>query len=243
MKVSGNTAMHGEITPNDLISFIEASPWFAGVPTTCQQALAAVAVVRTYPSKSYLYGAGDRDQHIYGVYRGRVRFSLSGSQGQCFAITDLQSGQWFNDAALAGDIEHISEIQIRSDAILIQLPKSIILEQAEIHTCIYRNLFQQEVTTSKDLYKLFADMMFYPLHARLATRLLHLAQQHGELRDDGIHLHLQLSQTDFGHLCMGSRQRINKILCEWQAAGLVARCHQGYVITDPKGLAATIEKH
>ncbi|MFT6038106.1 MAG: CRP/FNR family cyclic AMP-dependent transcriptional regulator [Candidatus Azotimanducaceae bacterium] len=235
--------MHREISPNDLISFIKASPWFAGVPATCQQALAAVAVVEKYPSKCYLYGAGDRDQYIYGVYKGRVNFSLNGSQGQCFAITDLQSGQWFNDAALAGDIEHISEIQIRSEAILIKLPKSIILEQAEIHPCIYRNLFHQEVTISKDLYKLFADMMFYPLPARFAARLLHLAQQHGELRDDGIHLHLELSQTDFGQLCMGSRQRINKILCEWQAAGLVTRCHQGYVIADPEGLAATIEKH
>jgi CRP/FNR family cyclic AMP-dependent transcriptional regulator len=235
--------MHGEISPKDLISFIQASPWFTGVPTTCQQALASVAVVKHYPSKSYLYGAVDRDQHIYGVYKGRVRFSLSGSQGQCFVITDLQSGQWFNDAALAGDIEHISEIQIRSEAILIKLPKSIILEQAEIHPCIYRNLFHQEVTTSKDLLKLIADMMFYPLSARLAGRLLHLARQHGELRDDGTHLHLELSQTDFGRLCWGSRQRINKILCEWQAAGLVARCHQGYVIADPEGLAATIEKN
>jgi CRP/FNR family cyclic AMP-dependent transcriptional regulator len=142
---------------------------------------------------------------------------------------------------LVDGIEPVSEIQIRSEAILIKLPRSIILDQAEIHPGIYRNLLHHEVTTSKNLYKLFADMMFHPLPARLATRLLHLAQQHGELRDDGTHLHLELSQTDFGQLCMGSRQRINKILCEWQAAGLVAGCHQGYVIVDPEGLAATIE--
>ena len=64
-------------------------------------------------------------------------------------------------------------------------------------------------------------MLFYPLHARVAGRLIALAQEHGQKIEEGLLIDIKVSQNDFARLAMGSRQRVNRIFRDWDKRGLV----------------------
>lgn len=65
--------------------------------------------------------------------------------------------------------------------------------------------------------------------------------EHGHEVDGGIELDINLSQNDFARLCMGSRQRINKIFREWNEAGTVAFESDHYIIKDLAALQKEIQ--
>ena len=78
-------------------------------------------------------------------------------------------------------------------------------------------------------------ILFYPLSARLAGRLLEQAQLHGVQTEQGIRLDISLSQSDFANLVMGSRPRVNKIFGQWRDKNIVVMEQGKYLI---KNLAA-----
>jgi CRP/FNR family cyclic AMP-dependent transcriptional regulator len=105
---------------------------------------------------------------------------------------------------------------------------------------LYRNLFVDAGQRSRKMYELMAAIMFYPLRARLAARLINLLTHHGVVVDNGVRLAIKLSQNDFASLCLGSRQRVNKIFREWTEQGILAMQGDYYVIFDLDALKAEI---
>ena len=84
-------------------------------------------------------------------------------------------------------------------------------------------------------------MLFYPLRARLAGRMLLLISEHGEAADGGYYLNINLSQNDFARLTLGSRQRINKILREWHEQGIVINQNDRYFIPNIDAFLKEVE--
>jgi CRP/FNR family cyclic AMP-dependent transcriptional regulator len=81
---------------------------------------------------------------------------------------------------------------------------------------------------------------FYPLRVRLAGRLLSLIGDYGVTTDEGTYLDVQLSQNDFARLCLGSRQRINKIFRQWTEQGILEMQADRYMIFDVAALQREI---
>ena len=75
-------------------------------------------------------------------------------------------------------------------------------------------------------------MLFYPLHARVAGRLMALVQEHGQQIEEGILIDIKMSQNDFARLAMGSRQRVNRIFRDWDKRGLVIMQSDRLLIRD-----------
>jgi len=63
-------------------------------------------------------------------------------------------------------------------------------------------------------------MLFYFLKARLAGRILWLAENNGVPHPDGVPLNTKLSQMDLARMTMGSRLPVNKTLREWTVEGI-----------------------
>ena len=80
-----------------------------------------------------------------------------------------------------------------------------------------------------------------PLRSRLAGRFLALVEEHGQKGDDGVTIDMQLSQSDFAQLSLGSRQRINKILSEWREDGIIELQSNQYLIRDIEALRGEME--
>src|SRR5260370_62499 len=83
------------------------------------------------------------------------------------------------------------------------------IESSSLFTGLPRDILDQIAT-------------FRAAPARLATRLLHLAEQNGEKSDGGIRINLRLSQRAIGELAGVSRETTNKHLRNWSRLGWIS---------------------
>jgi CRP-like cAMP-binding protein len=128
------------------------------------------------------------------------------------------------------------EVRALAPSELLAIPRQVVLEVGNIWPAMYRNLFRADWVNTRGLYEILSAVMFYPLAARLAGRVLALIDEHGRRVDGGILIDIKLSQNDFARLSMGSRQRVNRIFRDWDKRGLVVTRDDHLLIMDIKGL-------
>ena len=223
------------------LEFIAAGPWFQDVPQEGLERLAQAATLKSLPVNHRLYSLGEPTTEIYGLVSGRVRISVSSPQGQEFATVDHEPGAWLGEPGLASDAPRILDGKVIEKADVLVIPRATVLAVAEDYPIIYRNLFKHVQNTLREFHELLRFILFYPLKSRVAGRLLLLATDHGKQVDDGMLLDIRVSQNDFAHLALGSRQRVNKVFRDWAARGLVELRDDHILIRDVEGLEAEVQ--
>ncbi|KAA1194161.1 Crp/Fnr family transcriptional regulator [Pseudohalioglobus sediminis] len=227
-----------DIRPLDLIT---DSPWFSGLPEPALQQLAGAASIRPYPRGGQIYTEGEVTTEVYCVVTGRLRVAISSSEGHDFAIVDLRHGFWFGEPVLASDAPRVTSVQALTSADVLVIPRQVVLEVAEAYPLMYRNLFHDHIAATRKLYELLRSMLFYPLRARVALRLLNFAEDYGVAAKGGTCIDIKLTQNDLARLALGSRQRVNKVLRTFTEQGLIETRDDRVVILNSEGLAAEVE--
>nr|WP_297348741.1 Crp/Fnr family transcriptional regulator [uncultured Glaciecola sp.] len=214
---------------------IDSSPWFKGIPEQGRSQLARAAKIKQYTKKSYVFQNGDFDTDIYCVMSGRLRLGATSSTGQEFTFTDYNQGSWFGEATLSIEEARLFDVLVLETSFVLVIPRKDVLSVGEEFPTMYRHIFIDHTVKARGLYRLLEAILFYPLSARLAGRLLEQAQLHGVQTEQGIRLDISLSQSDFANLVMGSRPRVNKIFGQWRDKNIVVMEKGKYLI---KNLAA-----
>ena len=225
--------MSGDI---DCRAFITESPWFAGAPDPVLEKLTAAATLRHFPANSFVWTTGQKTSEVYGLVSGRLRISMASAMGQEFALIDWEPGAWLGEQALGIDAPNMLEVRVLAPSVLVVIPAQVLLQQGEKWPVLYRNLFRAGWVNTRGLYEILSAMLFYPLKARVAGRVLVLIDDHGHRVDEGVLLDIKLSQNDFARLAMGSRQRVNGIFRDWDKQGLVESRGDYLLIKDVDGL-------
>src|SRR6266516_1389430 len=65
------------------------------------------------------------------------------------------------------------------------------------------------------------DANLLDLPARVASKLLELAEQYGEQTSEGIRITLRLTQQELAQMTGGARGRVNKCLSAFEARGIL----------------------
>jgi CRP-like cAMP-binding protein len=225
----------------DVAEIIAKSPWFQGVSEKALGRLTEAARIRSYRKKSYLYTSGEKASEVYCLLSGRVRLLLTSAIGQEYAVTDYDAGTWLGGEFLSGDNPARLDVQINETITVLTLPRTVVLEIANLEPQIFKNLFSDYMVRLSGLMFLLQGMAFYPLRARLAGWLIELLEKHGQEEQAGVYLDAHLSQNDLAQLSLGSRQRINKILSEWRERGIIELEGSRYLVRDMSALIAETE--
>ncbi len=224
-----------------IVNIIKRGVWFQGLPPEAIDKLAARATTRSFDPHQFLYMLGEVPDHIFCIVEGSVRISLSSSNGQQFMLALLYQDYWFGESAIAGNESRVLEVWAETDAEILLIPGTTVKAVASDFPVIYKNLFLEHVNRTRLVYEVLAGMLFYPLKARLAGRLLFLLKHHGVPHKDGIALNLKVNQMDFAHMSMGSRQRVNKAFREWVRAGVIDKQRNNYIVKDVEALKQATE--
>jgi CRP-like cAMP-binding protein len=89
---------------------------------------------------------------------------------------------------------------------------------------------------------LLEDAAFLGLAARLAKRLLYLADSNGEpAPGGGVRINMHLTQEELGKMLGKTRESIGKELKRWQRNGLISVRYGSIVIRDRERLLALVE--
>ena len=232
--------MKSKLTIEEIQGLIKDSHWFNCLDDDSVVYLSKHAQQKNISKKTYLYSIGDFTNEIYCLVSGRLRITMTSSEGQVFAVTDLDKQVWFGEPALVHDKHRLLDAVAKDDALVLCFPKNVVLDLCEKFPQIYKQIFKVNVMRTRGLYELLSGMLFYPLRARLAGRLLELIKDHGDHINEGILLDVKLNQNDFARFSMGSRQSVNKIFREWFNADIVVMHEQKYLIKDLKALRSEL---
>lgn len=228
--------MIDKLTNNEITELINESHWFKCLDEQSVAYLLKHAQQKIIQKKSYLHTVGSFTNEIYCLVKGRMRITMTSSEGQVFAVTDLDKQVWFGEAVLVHEKHRLLDAVAKEDSLVLCFPKKIVLEMCEKYPQIYKQIFKVNVMRTRGLFELLSGMLFYPLRARLAGRLLELIKDHGDHINEGILLDVKLNQNDFARFSMGSRQSVNKIFREWVNADIVVMHEQKYLIKNLKAL-------
>ncbi len=219
-----------------LRQFISQSNWFTGATDEVLDAVTGSASIKHYTGGSFVWTTGQRTTEVYGLVSGRLRISMASAMGNEYALIDWEPGAWLGEQALGTDEPNMLEVHALVPSELVVIPAQVLVEVGNRWPVLYRNLYRAAWVNTRGLYEILDALLFYPLKARVAGRVLVLMEDHGRRTDDGILLDIKLSQNDFARLSMGSRQRVNGIFREWNKQGLVESRGEYLLIKDIKGL-------
>ncbi len=198
--------------------------------------IAAVAARRNFPRGTVLFRQGDPGDALYAVVAGRVRISTQHADGREVFLSLMGPGDSFGEIAAVDG-------QIRTAAATVVEPSTLFLiHRGDLLALIARDprlarhllgVFCQRIRWTSDLVE---EAAFLDVPARLASRLLRLAANHGRASTDGVEL--RLSQAELAQFLGASRQVVNQHLQSWRAQGWIALARSVVVLRDRAALLA-----
>jgi CRP-like cAMP-binding protein len=220
----------------NLETVILQCPWFKGAPDSAFEILIASARSKSFDQKQYLYRLGEEGEFVYGVESGFVRIKISSINGEEFALTEYSCNSWLGEFTLTNEPARMFEAQVLNNSTIIQIPKRVVKSLAEEHGVIYQNLFLAQAEKTLQMCELLGGMLFYPLSARIAGRLQWFAQNYGIPTQEGILIDKKMTQQELAELTRGSRQRVNKIIKEFEDQGILMLVGQKYLVKNSLAL-------
>ncbi len=178
-----------------------------------------------------LYEVGSAPAAMYGVLRGSLEVGVTAQDGGRFLAGRVGSGQWFGEVPLLDGGSRVYRAVAATDAEVAVLPAARFDALIASHPDVLLAIARLVCARYRMALGWVEDAALKPLPARLATRLLGLhALQQGQERA------IQVSQDALAAQLGSSRQSINRLLKQWEAAGWLVLHYGGIDVRDVPAL-------
>jgi CRP/FNR family transcriptional regulator, cyclic AMP receptor protein len=213
---------------------------FRGLPDRALQRISALAGRKLYDKGAVIFSQGDPGDALYGVASGRVRISASGAGGREVFLNIMEPGDTFGEIAVMDGLPRTAGATALERTTLIVLKRADFLAFVEREPQLAIHLLKLLCQRLRWTSEIVEESAFLSGPARLAKRLLILAQLHGRPIAAGPALEMRISQADLAHFLGISRQIVNQHLGEWAKASWVKLGRGRIVISDPAALERLI---
>ena len=210
--------------------------WFSHLPVSLQDSLLAAARVRRLSPGQRLFKRGDPPCGLYAVLEGSVRIGAVSEQGKEALLSLVEPPHWFGEICLFDGQPRTHDAFGLGHCVLLHIPQTVLLTLLDEQPAYWRQL---ALLMSQKLRLTFINLeqlSLMPTAARLAHRLLMIAEGYGEI--DPPRRVLQLPQEQLASMLSLSRQTTNQILKDLQGQGIVNLKYGEIEILDAERLRA-----
>jgi CRP/FNR family cyclic AMP-dependent transcriptional regulator len=218
---------------------LKANRLLGSLPEPVIDKLAMLAIRRSCARGTRIFAAGDPGDALLGLISGQVRISASTPGGQEVFLNILESGDSFGEiAALDGHPRTASADAVtNTELFLIRRADFLALIAKEPQLALQLlELLCKRLRWTSDLIE---EAAFLSVPARLARRLMRLAEEHGSAVDGLITLHL--SQAELASFMNVSRQIVNQHLQQWRKRGWIELARGRVLIRDADALRSVVD--
>ena len=212
--------------------------WFSHLPVSLQDSLLNAARVRHLSAGQRLFQRGDPPCGLYAVLEGAVRVGAVNEQGKEALLGLVESPNWFGEICLFDGQPRTHDAFGVGQSTLLHLPQTVLLKMLDEQPGHWRQL---ALLMSQKLRMTFINLeqlSLLPAPARLAHRLLMIAEGYGQL--DEPRRVLQLPQEQLAAMLSLSRQTTNQILKDLQGQGILRLGYGEIEILDVQRLRALV---
>jgi CRP/FNR family cyclic AMP-dependent transcriptional regulator len=210
--------------------------WFSHLPAPLQDSLLAAARLRRLSAGQRLFKRGDPPCGLYAVLEGAVRIGAVNEQGKEALLSLVEQPHWFGEICLFDGQARTHDAFGLGQCTLLHIPQTALLAMLDEQPLYWRQL---ALLMSQKLRLTFINLeqlSLLPAPARLAHRLLMIADSYGEI--DPPRRVLQLPQEQLASMLSLSRQTTNQLLKELEGQGIVSLRYGEIEITDAERLRA-----
>jgi CRP-like cAMP-binding protein len=183
--------------------------------------LVQVSRIKKLRPREELCHKGEPGTQVYLIARGRLKAVTTSSEGDDVVFNIMAPGEVCGELALLSGGRRTATITAIDECEVIVLDRREFLPFLKTHPEAAIKLLEVLAERQLRLSELVEDTTFLNLPARLAKKLVSLAQAYGIETSDGIRIDLKLSQSEIGDLVATTRESINKQMKAWSEEGMV----------------------
>lgn len=224
---------------------LQKVPLFSGLAPAQLEALVDATTTRRLGAREELFHKGDEAAQVYVVASGRLKVVTASAEGDEVLLAILDEGE------VVGELPLLTGGRRTANVVALEASELLALARRDFLRFLRDRpeaAIELMVVLAERLVRIteFAeDALFLALPARLAKKLLHLADRYGEAGDGGTRIDLRLSQGELADLVGTTRESVNKQIRAWSEIGIVRMERGEITILDPQrlerfaGLAST----
>jgi len=211
---------------------------FSSLDERALDALVRVTSTRRLAGGEVLFRKGDAGRQLYGVLSGRLKAVAAGGDGKEIVFNVCDPGEVIGEIALLDSNPRSASIVALEPSELLVLDRRDFLPFLEKHPRVAIQLAELLAARLRRLSESAEDGVLLALRARLAKKLVSLAQRYGRKMPEGVLIDLPLSQQELGEMVGTSRESINKQLRAWTEQGLLVMAKGKITLCDVAGVEA-----
>jgi CRP/FNR family cyclic AMP-dependent transcriptional regulator len=172
-----------------------------------------------YGANRTIFAQGDPADSIFYIREGKVKISVTSSQGKEAIVALLNDGDFFGEGCLAGQLMRIASAYTLTDCSLAKVEKALMArmlhERHGVSELFVRHLLSRNIRFEGDL----VDQLFNSSEKRLARTLLLLANFGKESKSEPVHP--RINQEDLAQMVGTTRSRISHFMNKFRTLGFV----------------------
>ena len=215
---------------------LKKAPLFARLEDEAATALSSAMGSVRLNKGDVLFREGDAEDRLYVVVSGKIKLGRSGSAGRENLLAVLGPGQMFGELSLFDPGPRSTTATAVTACDLRTLEHDELMGWLTGRPEVAQSLLGQLAARLRRANDVVADLVFSDVPGRVAKQLLELAQRFGDQRDDGVHVHHDLTQEELAQLVGASRETVNKALAEFVQRGWLRLEARAVVILDMQRL-------
>ncbi len=197
------------------------APLFAELDGASAEALEQAMGTLRLTKGEILFREGESEDRLYVVVAGKIKLGRSGSAGRENLLAVLGPGQMFGELSVFDPGPRSTTATAVTAAEVRTLEHDELMGWIAGHPEVARSLLGQLAARLRRANDVVADLVFSDVPGRVAKQLLELARRFGDRKDDGVHVHHDLTQEELAQLVGASRETVNKALADFAARGWI----------------------
>jgi CRP/FNR family transcriptional regulator/CRP/FNR family cyclic AMP-dependent transcriptional regulator len=220
--------------------FLARVPLFASSKPVHLSEIAHKLTTRNYRRGEVIFHQDDPGSALHIIKEGQVKINTMSPEGEEAILAILTDGDFFGELSLLDDKPR------SANAVAMEITQTLALQRQDFmdilgrHPEMVSDILASLADRLRNTDHLLEDALFLDLPARLAKRLLDLAEKHGIRTDKGLEIDLRLTQQELAAALGVSRVALNKQLGLLQDRGLVSIETRRIIIDRPDELSKRI---
>lgn len=206
---------------NAIADFLKAGALFAELPAEEIEALAAVARQDRYAAHEYIFTEGDAPAWFWLVRSGRVKVLRQSRGGKEVVLELLGPGEPFGGVAALEGRPYPASAQAMEASAVVRIPPEPIVALARRYPAIVRELASMLGRRLRSAHDSVKSLASDPVEARLAARLIRLAESAGTRDQRGLVLPFRVTRQTLADMTGTTVETTIRIVSRWLKKGIV----------------------
>lgn len=218
------------------MSDAEPDEFMARLDPADRTALAQRGRQRRWPAGASLFLEGESCATVVIVVSGRVKvFSLT-EQGEEIVLAVRGPGALLGELSAVDGAPRNASVSALEPVIALVVPIAAFLDYLRSHGAAGIVLLQMVTARLRDSDRKRVEFAAYDIAARVARRLVELADRFGEPDEQGVRISVALSQDELAGWVGASREAVAKALRVLRSRGFVSTGRRTMTVLDLDGL-------